>query len=73
MTNSINKSDLQQIAKMIDGWRLKPSRMLMTEKDYLDLSEQKRCSECGGLYSNKLTVHPQDDCDLQKVFGIMES
>jgi hypothetical protein len=73
MTSPISKTDLQHIAKMMGSWKLKASRMLMTERDYLDISEQKRCSECGGLYSNKLSVHPQYDCDLQKIFSIMES
>lgn len=72
-TKPISKADLEAAFKAIEGHKLRADRILMCEADFLELSEQKKCKSCGGWFSNKLSYHPIDDCNLHKVFGIMES
>jgi hypothetical protein len=47
--------------------------IFMSEEDFLDVSNCKKCSECGCYYDNQLSRHSVDDCNLAQIGQVMKS
>jgi hypothetical protein len=68
----LTKKALQEAFDIINKQDLKPSRIYMNQRDYMQIAGQK-CKRCGGYFPKDWPSHPIDECDLEIVYRIMES
>ncbi len=68
----IKRSDLLAAFAEIEKQSLRPTRLLMNERDYNDIAGQQ-CTRCRGYFSRELAEHPLEACDLEIARQIMES
>jgi len=73
MVKPLTAIDLQKVKRLMDNWKLQPSRMIMNKKDYEDILafDTFECPACG-VSCNRAIGHPDNGCDLGKIYNIME-